>query len=205
MKGKRESYFPHGLLGLYLLVFIICAINPYDRAVRWAENLPVMAVVLFLVISFRSWRFSNFAYLLMSFWIFMHTIGGHYTFELVPFDPINQLFGWERNMYDRIAHFIIGLYAYPIIEYLWETKAIQKKWVLYVFGISSILAIAGAYEIFEWRYAISADPEAGLAVLGSQGDIWDAQKDMLMDTLGAGLAVLLFAVFPSLRKGKIIH
>jgi hypothetical protein len=130
----------------------------------------------------------------MSFWIILHTIGGHYTFELVPFENINQLFGWERNMYDRIAHFMIGVYAFPIMEYLWRSKAIQQKWLLYTFGICSILAIAGAYEIFEWRFAIIADPKAGLAVLGSQGDIRDAQKDMLMDTLGAILAIFLFII-----------
>ena len=189
-----KKYFPHFLLVIYCLLFIICAIHPYNRAVRFTENLPVVLVVLFLVCTFNKRNFSNSSYFLMSFWIILHTIGGHYTFELVPFDSINQLFGWERNMYDRIAHFMIGVYAFPIMEYLWKSKAIQQKWLLYTFGICSILAVAGAYEIFEWRFAIIADPKAGLAVLGSQGDIRDAQKDMLMDTLGALLAVFLFII-----------
>lgn len=189
-----KKYFPHFLLVIYCLLFIICAIHPYNRAVRFTENLPVVVVVLFLVCTFNKWKFSNSSYFLMSFWIILHTIGGHYTFELVPFESINQLFGWARNMYDRIAHFMIGVYAFPIMEYLWRSKAIQQKWLLYTFGICSILAIAGAYEIFEWRFAIIADPKAGLAVLGSQGDIRDAQKDMLMDTLGAILAIFLFII-----------
>lgn len=189
-----KKYFPHFLLVIYCLLFIICAIHPYNRAVRFTENLPVVLVVLFLVCTFNKRNFSNSSYFLMSFWIILHTIGGHYTFELVPFDSINQLFGWERNMYDRIAHFMIGVYAFPIMEYLWKSKAIQQKWLLYTFGICSILAVAGAYEIFEWRFAIIADPKAGLAVLGSQGDIRDAQKDMLMDILGALLAVFLFII-----------
>ena len=169
-----KKYFPHFLLVIYCLLF--------------------MVVVLFLVYTFNKRNFSNSSYFLMNFWIILHTIGGHYTFELVPFDSINQLFGWERNMYDRIAHFMIGVYAFPIMEYLWRSKAIQQKWLLYTFGICSILTIAAAYEIFEWRFAIIADPKAGLAVLGSQGDIRDAQKDMLMDTLGALLAVFLFII-----------
>lgn len=189
-----KKYFPHFLLVIYCALFIICAIQPYNRAVRFTENLPVVVVVLFLVCTFNKRKFSNSSYLLMSFWIILHTIGGHYTFELVPFESINQLFGWKRNMYDRIAHFMIGVYAFPIMEYLWRSKAIQQKWLLYTFGICSILAIAGAYEIFEWRFAIIADPKAGLAVLGSQGDIRDAQKDMLMDTLGAILAIFLFII-----------
>ena len=189
-----KKYFPHFLLVTYCSLFIICESHPYNRAVRFTENLPVMVVVLFLVYTFNKRNFSNSSYFLMNFWIILHTIGGHYTFELVPFDSINQLFGWERNMYDRIAHFMIGVYAFPIMEYLWRSKAIQQKWLLYTFGICSILTIAAAYEIFEWRFAIIADPKAGLAVLGSQGDIRDAQKDMLMDTLGALLAVFLFII-----------
>lgn len=189
-----KKYFPHFLLVIYCALFIICAIQPYNRAVRFTENLPVVLAVVFLVCTFNKRKFSHSSYFLMSFWIILHTIGGHYTFELVPFESINQLFGWERNMYDRIAHFMIGVYAFPIMEYLWKSKAIQKKWLLYTFGICSILAIAGAYEIFEWRFAIIADPKAGLAVLGSQGDIRDAQKDMLMDTLGAILAIFLFII-----------
>ena len=189
-----KKYFPHFLLVIYCALFIICAIQPYNRAVRFTENLPVVLAVVFLVCTFNKRKFSHSSYFLMSFWIILHTIGGHYTFELVPFESINQLFGWARNMYDRIAHFMIGVYAFPIMEYLWRSKAIQQKWLLYTFGICSILAIAGAYEIFEWRFAIIADPKAGLAVLGSQGDIRDAQKDMLMDTLGAILAIFLFII-----------
>jgi putative membrane protein len=64
--------------------------------------------------------------------------------------------------------------------------------VLYLFPLSIIMAVAGSYEILEWIYAVSADPTAGAAVLGSQGDPWDAQKDMLADTLGAVTALLLF-------------
>jgi putative membrane protein len=83
---------PHYLLIAYLILFIICAINPYDRAVRWAENIPVMITVILLVSSYKKFQFSNTAYILMSLRIFMHTIGGHYTFERVPFDRFNNFF-----------------------------------------------------------------------------------------------------------------
>jgi putative membrane protein len=61
-----------------------------------------------------------------------------------------------------------------------------------MFPICFILAVAGVYEIFEWGYAVSADPTAGAAVLGSQGDVWDAQKDILADGLGAITAMIVF-------------
>jgi putative membrane protein len=135
----------------------------------------------------------------MSCLIILHTIGGHFTFERVPFDFITDLFGFERNHYDRVAHFSVGFYAYPIAELLLARRLVASRWLLFLFPIFTILAVAGAYEIFEWLYAVSAEADAGTAVLGSQGDMWDAQKDMLADGLGAIFAMGLFAVVQ--RKG----
>lgn len=139
---KISQFFPHFLLLFYIFLFIICAIHPHDRSVWWAENIPVLLVVILLVATFQKFRFSNFSYALMSLWIYLHTIGGHYTFELVPFDFVNNLFGWERNMFDRIAHMIIGFYSYPILEFLSRKKLIENKTLLIIFGIIAILALA---------------------------------------------------------------
>ncbi len=187
-----KKHIPKILLGIYIVLFLILAINPYDRAVWWAENIPVMIIVAFLAFTYKRFQFSNTAYILMSIFILMHTIGGHFTFARVPFDWFTNLFGFERNHYDRIAHFSVGFYAYAMAEFLQKTKAVNKKWVLYLMPIFFIMAVAGAYEVIEWWYAVSADPQAGIEVLGSQGDIWDAQKDILMDTLGALSAMFLF-------------
>ncbi|MGD8784694.1 MAG: DUF2238 domain-containing protein [Thioalkalispiraceae bacterium] len=183
---------PFALLGLYVVVFTICAIEPYDRAVWWAENIPVMIVVGALIYFARHYRFSNTSYILMTVFIILHTIGGHYTFERVPFDFVTQTFGFERNHYDRLAHFSVGFYAYPIAEVLMTKRLVRTRWIVSLFPIFAIATVAGVYEIFEWQYALSADAEAGIAVLGSQGDIWDAQKDILADTLGAILVISLF-------------
>ena len=78
-------------------------------------------------------------------------------------------------------------------EILLRRRLVLSRVVLYLFPICFILAVASVYEIFEWGYAHSADPAAGIAVLGSQGDIGDAQKDMLADGLGAVAAIILFA------------
>jgi putative membrane protein len=118
---------------------------------------------------------------------FWHTIGGHYTFELVPFDWFNNFFGFERNMFDRIGHFAVGFYALPIIEYLVNRGLVARKWIAVTYAIFAISFIAASYEWIEWWYAETEGGDAGAAFLGSQGDIWDAQKDMLMDVLGAVL------------------
>lgn len=187
-----ENKTPKILFMFYLVVFIVCAINPYNRAVWWAENIPIILIVALLLFLYRQFKFSALSYVLMSFLIIMHTIGGHFTFERVPFDFVNDLLGSSRNHYDRFAHFTVGFYAYPIAELLWKKNLLRSRVVLLLFPILAIFTIAAAYEIIEWLYAVSGEPEVGLAVLGSQGDIWDAQKDMLADGSGAVFAMILF-------------
>ncbi|HBA60117.1 MAG TPA: DUF2238 domain-containing protein [Elusimicrobia bacterium] len=187
-----KEKLPHILLGLYILEFVVLGVSPYSRDVWVAENTPIVLIVLFLAGMYRNFRFSNTSYLMMSVLIFMHTVGGHYTFELVPFGYVSDLFGFSRNHYDRIAHFSVGFYAYPIAEYLYRKGLTASKGLMAFTGVTAIFTVAAVYEVFEWLYAVSADPAAGIAVLGSQGDIWDAQKDMLSDGLGAVCAAVFF-------------
>lgn len=192
-QSNRQTWtVPLALLGLYAVVFTVCAISPYDREVWWAENAPVWIVVGALAWLSRLHRFSNTSYVLMSVFIILHTVGGHYTFERVPFGWVTDLFGFERNHYDRLAHFSVGFYAYPIAEVLMTRRLVRTRWIVSLFPVFAIVTVAGVYEIFEWQFALAANPTAGGAVLGSQGDIWDAQKDILADTLGAFLVMILF-------------
>ncbi|AYA39004.1 DUF2238 domain-containing protein [Hymenobacter oligotrophus] len=191
----RPMWFPKLLLAAYLLLFAVLAINPHERGTWVAENLPIVLIVTALVVLYlRGVRFSNTAYALMSALIFLHTVGGHYTFERVPFDWFNNLFGFKRNMYDRVAHFSVGFYAYPIIELTDRRNLIRSRFISYLFPLCVIGFVAMAYEVIEWLYADLSDPAAGAAFLGSQGDIWDAQKDMLADTSGAVTALVLYAL-----------
>jgi putative membrane protein len=130
---------------------------------------------------------------MMAWWIFLHTYGGHFSFERAPFDFFNDLFGFERNMFDRFAHFSIGFFAFPIAEYMSQKKLIPAKFTNILFALFSIVTLAAFYELFEWQYAVIFGGESASDFLGSQGDIWDAQKDILMDTLGAVFSVGLFS------------
>lgn len=188
-----ENKFLQGLLGVYAILFTILAFNPVDRATWFAENLTVWIIVgIILVLYVRNIRFSNLAYALMFFLIYLHTIGGHWTFANVPFGFITELFDFERNHFDRIAHFTVGFYAFAVAELLYTKKLVTNRFLLFTYPVFTIATIAMSYELIEWIYSASAAPEAGAAYLGSQGDIWDAQKDMLADTLGAIFATTLF-------------
>lgn len=186
-------HFPMLLAMLYAAFWTVLAIAPASRAVWWAENLPLIAVFLVLLATYRLFRFSNAAYAMMAVWMFWHTIGGHYTFANVPFDFVTDTFGFERNHFDRVGHFSVGFYAFAVTELL-ERRDWAVRGVAYAFGLMTIMAIAAGYEIIEWIYAVLEGGDAGIEFLGSQGDIWDAQKDMLADTLGAIFALVLYAV-----------
>lgn len=180
------------LLG-YVALFVWAAIEPYDRATWWAENIPIVLIAAGLVVLYiRGFVFSPLAYGLMAVLLYLHTIGGHYTFERVPFGAVTNLFGFKRNHYDRIAHFTVGFYAYGIAELLVKARAVRSRVVLFLFPVFTVAFVAMAYELIEWWYAATEGGASGAAFLGSQGDVWDAQKDMLADTLGAVAATALF-------------
>ncbi len=201
MELNNQSRFPFVLFGIYALLCAVLAFGPYDRMTWFVENLTVWIIVGVIAILYaRGIRFSNTAYAMMSVLIFLHTIGGHFTFERVPFDWFTDFFGFERNHYDRIAHFSVGFYAYPIAEWLLAKRLVANKFLLLTYPVFVIATIAMSYEVIEWLYAANSDPAAGAAYLGSQGDIWDAQKDMLADTLGAIVAATFFLLGSS-RKG----
>src|ERR1043165_9855993 len=199
---RLSDRIPHILLAAYVILFIWGAIAPYDRTTWWVENVPIFLIVLTLVVLYvRGVRFSALAYIMMSILPYWHTIGGHYTFERVPFDWFSRAFGFKRNMYDRVGHFTVGFYAFAIAEYLIVRKGISVA-IACLFALFAIGFVAMSYQLIEWIYAAyGGNAAAGANFLGSQGDVWDAQKDMLMDTLGAVAAVLLFLTIR--RRGQV--
>lgn len=195
--------FPHWLAIVFVIFFIALGIDPTSRAVWIAEVIPVVLVFAALVFTFPRFQFSNTAYALMAFWLFWHTIGAHYTFANVPFDWFSELVGSERNHFDRIGHFSVGFYAFACAEWM-----LRRGHCSYVpanaFALLLVMGIAAGYEIIEWWYAVLEGGDAGIEFLGSQGDIWDAQKDMLADTLGALFALIVFAfVRPDRRLSAV--
>ena len=190
---KASNKFLLGLLAIYAILFAVLAFNPVDRGTWFAENLTVWITIAVLAILYaRGVRFSALAYVLMSIFVYLHTIGGHYTFEQVPFDRVTDMFGFERNHFDRIAHFSVGLYAFAVAEWIYVRGLVKNRFLLFTYPVFAVAAVAAGYEMVEWIYAASSDPVAGAAYLGSQGDIWEAQKDMLADTLGALATTTLY-------------
>ena len=194
--------YPCFLLAVFLLLFLVMGISPASRSVWVAEVIPVVLVAAVLTVWSRTFRFSNWSYTLMFFWLACHTVGAHYTFAEVPFEWFRELVGAHRNPFDRIAHFTVGFYAFPVAEYL-VRKQYAGKILAGIFGLFFVMAVAAAYEIIEWQYAVIIGGNDANDFLGSQGDVSDAQKDMFCDTCGAIASLALFyLVRPWKGQGK---
>ena len=201
---KNTSRILTVLMVIYAILFLVLAINPVDRTTWYAESLTVWIVLaVILRLHKHGAPFSKAAYVLMFIPIYLHTIGGHYTFSNVPFDWVTNLFGFTRNHYDRVAHFSVGFYAFPIAEWLYHRRLVANRLLLFTYPVFVIATIAAFYELVEWVYATRVDPATMAAFLGNQGDIWDAQKDMLADILGALVSILIFFGLEKLWKRKL--
>ena len=155
------KYYPHCLALLFSIIFIVLGIEPVDRAVWIVEVVPIIVIFLALVFTYPKFKFSYISYSLMVLWLIWHTIGGHYTFANVPFDFITDLFNFQRNHFDRVGHFMIGFYAYPMAEFL-TRKQYTSKIIAMIFGLFFVMSIACAYEIIEWAYAVTDGGNTGL-------------------------------------------
>ncbi len=181
------------LLGLFLVfaaVWVWAAVRPVFPDDWLLENYLVFLGVPLILVLGRWFRLSLISYTLLTVFMILHVIGSHYTYAEVPFgDTLQRWFGAQRNMYDRLVHFCFGfLVAYPVREVFIRISRARGFWNYYL-PVELTLAFSAIYEILEWIAAVTSGSEAGLAFLGAQGDIWDAQKDMLMAGIGALLAM----------------
>jgi putative membrane protein len=185
---------------LFAVVFAALAIAPSHRA-DWAlENALVAAFVALVAATYRRFTLSRISYTLIFVFLCLHEVGAHYTYSEVPYDQwcealtgrtFNSLVGWERNNFDRVIHFSYGLLlAYPVREMFCRVASARGFWA-YFLPLDLTMSTSMMYELIEWAAAEMFGGELGQAYLGTQGDIWDAHKDMALASLGALIAMLI--------------
>jgi putative membrane protein len=174
-------------LVLYGAVWGALAIRPSYRADWLLENLPVFLAVPIAILAYPRWRFSDRAYIQMTLFLTLHAVGAHYTYSEVPIGSwVSSSLGGSRNHYDRFVHFAFGLLLLrPVRELAFHRMRSPGRWAVLLLSIAGIAALSVVYEVAEWLTAVVVDPRAGTAFLGTQGDPWDAQKDMVLACLGA--------------------
>ena len=190
-----------GILSLiFAVLFIVLAISPYDRG-DWAlENVLVVIYAVVLGFSYKTFPLSRISYTFIFIFLCLHEVGAHYTYAKVPYDEflvdvfgfsLNETMGWDRNHFDRLVHFLFGvLISYPIRE-LYCRIADSKGFWSYFFPLELTMAASMVFELFEWGAAEIFGGDLGIAYLGTQGDVWDAHKDMALATLGAFITMLI--------------
>ena len=197
---RRRTYLAT-ITGLFVVVWALLAINPHDRSDWLLENVLLIVFAAALLASGRALPLSRISYTTIFAFLLLHAIGAHYTYSLVPWqDWLHLLTGeaarapvTERNHFDRLVHFFYGLLlAYPIREVFLRVAELRGFWG-YFFPLSVTLSTSVLYELAEWAAAELFGGDLGVAFLGTQGDVWDAQKDMALAGVGATIAMAITA------------
>lgn len=194
------SFTHNGFLQILLLwltaLWLVTAIEPFDRRDWLLENLLVFIYATLLIATYPRFAFSNLSYGLFGIFLSLHLVGAHYTYSETPFGFwMQDLLGLSRNHYDRIVHFAFGLLiAYPFREFLVRVARVRRAWS-YILVIVLVLGFSGFYEVLEGLVAMIVSPELGAAYLGTQGDVWDAQKDTALAFCGSVMAMVVVWFF----------
>ena len=208
--GAEHRRYLLALALIFAIAWTTLAIAPRHRA-DWAlENVLVAAFVVFVALSYKRLTLSRISYTMIFLFLCLHEVGAHYTYAETPYDEwfaaltgetLNSRLGWERNNFDRVVHFAYGLLlAYPIREIFLRVAAVRGFWG-YFLPLDLTMSTSMIFELFEWLAAELFGGDLGAAYLGTQGDIWDAHKDMALASLGALIAMLgTYAINRTLQR-----
>jgi putative membrane protein len=190
---SRKAYL--WTLGLaYLAWWILMAIGPNDRHDWMLENALVVLGLGLLVFTYQSFPLSRISYTCIFIFMTLHALGAHYTYAEVPYQQWFPSLAGGRNMFDRLVHFSYGLLlAYPIREMFLRIGNVRGFWG-YFLPLDLTMSTSMLYELIEWGAAVYFGGDLGQAYLGTQGDVWDAHKDMAMASLGALIAMFVTAL-----------
>ncbi|MGE0645982.1 MAG: DUF2238 domain-containing protein [Nitrospira sp.] len=190
--NKDRALALRALIVWYVGLWGLLAIDPYDRQDWLLENLLALTAVTGLLLTYRRFQFSTSSYVLITAFLTLHAIGAHYTYAEVPVGFwLQKTFDLVRNPFDRIVHFSYGfLLVLPLRELLMRLGGVKGVWAFYL-PVSGMVAQSGVFEMLESLVATVVSPELGTAYLGTQGDEWDAQKDMAAASVGAVIMILV--------------
>lgn len=169
-------------------------IQPKDQLTWLLEVAPAIIGFIVLALSYRSFHLTTLLYVLILIHCLILMVGGHYTYAEVPlFDHFKEWFGFERNNYDKVGHFVQGFVPAMIArEILLRKKVINGRRWMYFLIVCFCLALSAFYELIEWWVAVFSG-EAAETFLGTQGYVWDTQSDMWLALIGAVSALVLLS------------
>ncbi|MBU8919314.1 DUF2238 domain-containing protein [Neobacillus sp. 114] len=195
MKGKSVKTI-HVLLLLVVIAVLIWSLIKPASFMSWTlEATPAIIILIIALLTYKKFRLTTLSYVIIAIMAILVFVGGHYTFSKVPlFNWIKDNFDFKRNHYDRFGHFLKGMSGIVIRELLLRKTPLKKgKWLFWI--VTSIsLAISAMYEIIEWiSFLILKGGKTAKNFLGNQGDIWDAQWDMVLTLVGTIISLLFLS------------
>jgi putative membrane protein len=209
--GSQGARFPLVLLAVFLVAAVVLGISPRYRQDWLMENVLVVLALPVLVLGFHRLRFSDVSYAALFVFLLLHEIGAHYTYSEVPWArwfsalcgfSLDEAPGLSRNHFDRAIHFAYGLLVTPAAVELVAARTSSPGLWRWIVPVSLMTASSTLYELFEWAAAVWFGGDLGVAYLGTQGDPWDAQQDMLLALLGSLVAVVVLAAAARHRRGR---
>lgn len=194
-----------GVIASTIAVFtamVLASIEPLAWSSYLLHQLGTLLFLALMFAAYRYWRVSTRAYMLAALFLIIHIVGARYLYSYVPYDDwiqslfgirLNDLFGWQRNMYDRLVHFSYGLLLFAMMieisRTLFGIRSIKR---LIVIALMINMSSSMLYELLEWAIASTLSPDAAEAYNGQQGDMWDAHKDMALALIGGLIAALFY-------------
>ena len=179
---------------LYLIWWVLMAIKPKHFDDWVLENVLVVLAVGVLVFTYKAFPLSRVSYTCIFIFLVLHALGAHYTYADVPYQQWVPSLAGGRNHFDRLVHFSYGLLlAYPIREMFLRIGNVRGFWG-YFLPLDLTMSTSMLYELIEWAAAEVVGGDLGALYLGTQGDIWDAHKDMALASLGALIAMTITAM-----------
>ena len=187
---------------LYIVVWVIMAINPKYPADWLLENVLIFIFFPFVVFMDKKHHYTLLSIIFLLIFASLHSLGSHYTYaEMEHFNAITHFFGFERNHFDRLVHFLFGLLTFRILfEMSTSGTSTVKSALLLTFTM--IVSISTFYEMLEWFAVIILQPDLGMAFLGTQGDVWDAHKDTGLAMTGALINIAFYQNYKHLWLSK---
>jgi len=190
--AKKAAFI--GVLAVFLLTWIK-PLWPLEQALHSSLTVAGLAALWWVD---RRWPLGSGAFAAVCGFVALHCIGARWLYSNVPYEAWLQAlagwspgaaFGWQRNHFDRLIHFLYGACFTPALAQLarhaWPALRGGQAFAL---AVMAVMCSSLVYEWLEWGIALALSPEAAEAYNGQQGDIWDAHADMLLATIGSLLA-----------------
>lgn len=205
MKGRFID-LPTVLLFLVAVICVATLWNPPAGRASWMLEVgPGLLGIAAMAITRKRFPLSSWVYVGCFIHLLVLVYGGYYTYALTPLGNwARDTFDLSRNHYDRVGHVALGVFPVFVVRevFLRVTPLRRGGWFTFIL-LSVVLAVAAFWELLEWWVTLLVASDVGTAFLGSQGDPWDAQWDMLLALVGAAIALLTCSRFHDRSMARV--